>query len=70
MKYEGPYFAVGFLLNLRPCFDIAFAQLGVIARINNKFVELVAVADCCVITNHVKNIKERPVPNMSSCKIS
>ena len=70
MKYEGPYFAAGFLLNLRSSFDIAFAQLGVTPRINDKFIQIIAVAECYVITNHVKNIKERRVPNMSSCKIS
>ena len=101
VNYEGPYFAKGFLLNLRPCFDIAlprdffstfdhvlillcaefllnlrpcfniaFAQLGIIPRTKNKFVEIVAVAECYLITNHVKNIKEAAVPNMPSCKIS
>ena len=70
MNYEGPYFAKGFLLNLLPCFDIAFAQLGDIPRIKNKFVEIVAVAECYLITNHVKNIKEAAVPNVPSCKIS
>ena len=101
VNYEGPYFAKGFLLNLRPCFDIAlprdffstfdhvlillcaefllnlrpcfniaFAQLGIIPRTKNKFVEIVAVAECYLITNHVKNIKEAAVLNMPSCKIS
>ena len=70
MNYEGPYFVEGFLLNLRPCFDIAFAQLGVIPRTKNKFVDIVAVAECYLITSHVKNIKEAAVPNMPSCKIS
>ena len=70
MNYEGSSFAGGFLLNLRPCFDIAFAQLGVIPSTRNKFVEIVAVAECYLITNHVKNIKEAAVPNMPSCKIS
>ena len=70
MNYEGPYFASGFLLNLRPCFDIAFAQLGAIPRTRNKFVEIIAVAEYHLITNHVKNIKEAAVPNMPSCKIS
>ena len=32
--------------------------------------EIVAVAGCYLITNHVKNIKEAAVPNMPSCKIS
>ena len=55
MNYEGPYFAEGLLLKLYPCFDIAFAQLGVIPRTRNKFVEIVAVADCYLTSNHVKN---------------
>ena len=61
VNYEGPYFAEGFLLNLRPCFDIAFAQLGVIPRTKNKFVEILAVEECYLITNHVKNIKEATI---------
>ena len=44
--YKVLYFADGFLLNLGPCFDIAFTQLGVIPRTKNKFVETVAVAEC------------------------
>ena len=43
VNYEGLYFAEGFLLNLCPCFGIAFAQLGVISRTRNKFVEIAAV---------------------------
>ena len=70
MNYEGPYFPKGFLLNLLPCFDIAFAQSGDIPRIKNKFVEIVAVAECYLITNHVKNIKEAAISNMPSYKIS
>ena len=58
MNYEGLYFAERFLLNLLPCFDIAFAQLGIIPKTKNKFVEIVAVAECCLITNHVK--KKQP----------
>ena len=61
VNYEGRYFAEGFLLNLLPCFDIAFAQLGVIPRTKNKFVEILAVEECYLITNHVKNIKEAAV---------
>ena len=70
MNYEGFYFAEGFLLNFRPCFDNVFAQLGKIPRTTNKFVEIVAVAECYLITNHVKNIKDAAVLDMSSCKIS
>ena len=60
VNYEGPYFAEGFLLNLRPCFDIAFAQLGVIQKTNNNFVEIVAVAECYLYKNHVKISKKQP----------
>ena len=59
VNYEGPYFAEGFLLNLRPCFDIAFAQLGVIPRTNN-FVEIVVVAECYLYRKHVKISKKQP----------
>ena len=55
VKYEGPYFAEGFLLNLCPSFDLAFAQLGVILRTRNKFVAIVAAAECYFVTNQVKN---------------
>ena len=34
---------------------IVFAQLGVIARTNNKFVEIAAVAERHLIITHVKN---------------
>ena len=70
MNYEGPDFVEGFLPNLLPCLDFAFAQFVVIQRTNSKFVKIVAVAECYLITNHVKNIKEAAVPNMPSCKIS
>ena len=70
MKYEDPYFAEGFLLNLRPYFDITFAQLEFILRTKKKFVEIVAAVECYLVTNHVKNIKEAAVPNMPSCKTS
>ena len=70
VNYEGPYFGERFLLNFRPCFDIAFGQLGVIPRTKNKFVEIEAIAECYLITNHVKNIKEAAVPNVPSWKIS
>ena len=54
MNYEGPYFAEGFLLNLRPCFDNEFTQLGVIPRTKNKFAETVAVVERYLMTNHEK----------------
>ena len=59
MNYEGSYLAEGILLNLRPCFEIAFAQLEVIPRTKNKFAETVAVAECYLITNHVKISKKQ-----------
>ena len=50
VNYQGPYFAEGFLHNLCPCFHIAFAQLDS----RNKLFEILAVAECYFITNHVK----------------
>ena len=48
----------GFFHNL---FDIAFAQLGVIPRTRNRFDEIVAVAECYLISNHVnKESKKQP----------
>ena len=44
----------GFLRNLCPCFDIVFVQLAVIARTRSNFVEITAVAECYLITTHVK----------------
>ena len=35
-------------------------QLGVIPRTKNEFVEMVAVAECCLITNYVKISKKYP----------
>ena len=68
MKYESPYFAGGILHVLCPYFDIAFAQLGVIPKTRNKFVEIVTVAEGYLITNHIKKIKNqrssRFVPNL------
>ena len=66
LNYEGLYFAEGFLHN-RPCFDIAFAQSGVIPRTRNRFDEIVAVN----FKPYKKSkIKEAPVANMPSCEIS
>ena len=42
------------LRNICPCFDIVFAQLGVIPRARNKFVEKVAAAERYLIITHVK----------------
>ena len=66
MNYKGPYFAEGFLYNLCPCFHIVFAQLGVIPRTRNKFVEIVAVAERYLIITHVKNKESKKL----FCKIS
>ena len=43
-------------------FDIAFAQLGVIPRIRNKFVETVAVAERYLIITHLKNKESKKQP--------
>ena len=48
----------GLLHNIGPCFDIVFAQLKVIPRTRNKFVEIVAVAERYLIITHVKKNKE------------
>ena len=45
----------GFLHNLCPCFDIVFAQLGVIPRARNKFSEIIVVAERYLIITHVKS---------------
>ena len=55
LNYEGPNSAEGFLQNLFSCYVIAFAQLGVIPRTRNKFDKIVAVAECYLFTNHLKN---------------
>ena len=72
MNYEGPCLAEGFLHNLYPYFDIAFAQLGVMPRRMNKYVEIVAVAECHLITNHVKGKNQRSsrkiVLNLQHCQ--
>ena len=39
-----------------------FAQLGVIARIRNKFVEIVAVAERYFMIAHVKNKESKKQP--------
>ena len=54
----------GFLHNLCPCFDIMFAQLGVIARTRN---EITAATECYLVITHIKKrIKEVAVPNVPS----
>ena len=41
------------LHNICPCFNIVFAQLGVIPRARNKFVEIVAAAERYLIITHM-----------------
>ena len=62
LNYECPYFAAGFLHNLCHCFDIAFAQFGVTPRTRNRLDEIVAVAECYLISNHVKNKESKKQP--------
>ena len=45
-----------------PCSDIAFAQLVVIPRTRNRFFEIVAVAECYLITSHVKTKESKKHP--------
>ena len=59
---KGPYFAEGFLHNLCSCFYIAFAELGVTPRTRNRFDEIVAVAECYLISNHAKNEESNKQP--------
>ena len=59
VKCEGPYLSEGFLHKLCPCFDVVFAQLGVITRIRKNFVEMVATSERYLITN--SGIKEATV---------
>ena len=44
----------GLLHKIGPCFDIVFAQLEVIPKTRNKFVEIVAIAEHYLIIFHVK----------------
>ena len=59
----------GFLHSRCPCFDIVFAQLGVIPRTRNNFVEVTAAVEYYFIITHVKKkrIKEVAVPNVIIC---
>ena len=68
MNCEGPYLGEGFLHKLCPCFNIVFAQLGVITRTRNKFVEIVVASEWYLIIN--SGIKEAAVRTMTSRKIS
>ena len=51
-----------FLTSLCPYFDIAFAQLEVTPRSRNRFDEIVAVAECHLISSHVKNEESKKQP--------
>ena len=55
VNWECPYLAKGLLRNVCPCFDIVFAQVRVIPRTRNKFVETVTVAQRHLIIAHVEN---------------
>ena len=61
MNCEGFHLAEGFLDSLFPCFDIVFAQLGVITRTTNKCVKTVATSERYLIIN--SRIKEAAVPS-------
>ena len=56
------YLVEWFLYNLCRCFHIVLAQLGVIPRTRNKFVEIVAVAECYLIITHVKDKESKKKP--------
>ena len=45
----------GFLHNLCPFFDIAFAQLGATPRARNRFDQIVTASEYYLISKHVKN---------------
>ena len=52
----------GFLENFFSMFDIVFAQLAVIPRIRNRFVEIVAVAEQYFIIAHVTDKESKKQP--------
>ena len=52
----------GFLENFFSMFDIVFAQLAVIPRIRNRFVEIVAVAEHYFIIAHVPDKESKKQP--------
>ena len=52
----------GFLENFFSVFDIVFAQLAVIPRIRNRFVEIVAVAEHYFIIAHVPDKESKKQP--------
>ena len=62
LNCEGPPYAEGIIHNPSPCFGIAFVQLGVIPRTRINFDETVAVAECYLIKNHVKNKESKKQP--------
>ena len=67
-NYEGPQLVEGFLHNLCPCFDIVFAQVGVIPKTRNNSVEIVAVAERYLVITHVQNKESKK--QILSCKTS
>ena len=62
MNSKSPYLADRILYNLCGCLDIMFAQLGVIPRTRNKFVERLVFTDCYFIISHVKNKESKKQP--------
>ena len=57
---ESSYLAEEFLSNICPCF--AIAQLGVITRTRNKFIEIIVVAERCLVMTDIpkKELKKQP----------
>ena len=51
-------------------FDIVFAQLGVIPRTRNKFIEIGAVAERYFIIGHVKSKESKKQPIRLPAKLS
>ena len=65
MCYEGSYLVKEFLQNLWLWSDIAFAQLGVITRTTNKFVEIIVVVESCLIITDAQIKESSPRANWS-----
>ena len=55
-------FFEGLLYKIGPCFDTEFAQLKVMLKTSNKFVEIAAVAERYSIITHVKNKRSKKQP--------
>ena len=60
MNCKGPFREIS--SQICPCFDIVFAQLGVIPGTRNKFVEMVAAAVSYLSITHVKNKESKKRP--------